>query len=109
MNPLVANYQASIAALCRRYRVARLDLFGSAVSGGFDDQRSDFDFIAEFIDPAPTVDYADRVIDFAASLEEMLGRNVDVVSASALSGSRLERAIAGTRQLVYAESDAVAV
>ncbi|MGH7945445.1 MAG: nucleotidyltransferase family protein [Opitutaceae bacterium] len=109
MIPLVTRQSAAIATLCRRYGVVRLDLFGSATVGAFDNLRSDLDFVAQFANPAPTVDYADRVLDFAAALEALLGRAVDVVSASALSGSRLGRAIADSRQLVYAESDAVAV
>ena len=46
MNPLVANESAAIGALCRRYGVVRLDLFGSATTGAFDHSRSDLDFVA---------------------------------------------------------------
>jgi uncharacterized protein len=37
-----------IAELCRRHRVRRLALFGSAVGEGFDPERSDLDFLVEF-------------------------------------------------------------
>ena len=109
MNPLVAHEAAALATLCRRYGVVRLDLFGSAVSDTFDAARSDLDFVAEFADPAPTVEYADRFLDFANALETLLQRRVDVVSAAAIRGSRLAGEIAATRRLVYAESQPVAV
>ena len=35
-----------LADLCRHHGVVRLEVFGSAVDGTFDAQRSDYDFIA---------------------------------------------------------------
>lgn len=109
MNPLIADQSVSIAALCRRHGVVRLDLFGSAATGAFDPARSDLDFVAEFADPTPTAAYADRFLDFAGELEALLGHRVDVVSESALRGSRLACAIASDRQTIYAESASVVV
>lgn len=109
VNSLVANESAAVAALCHRYGVVRLDLFGSATTNAFDSARSDLDFLAEFAAPAPTVEYADRLLDFADALETLLKRRVDVVSATAIRGSRLADTIAATRQLVYAEPQPAAV
>ena len=109
MNPAVANESAAVAALCRRYGVVRLDLFGSAIGNAFDPARSDLDFVAEFADPSPTAEYADRVLDFSNALEALFKRPVDVVSAAALRASRLARSLAPTRQLVYAERQPAAV
>ncbi|MDO8631137.1 MAG: nucleotidyltransferase domain-containing protein [Phycisphaerales bacterium] len=103
MNSLIANESAAVAALCRHYGVVRLDLFGSATTGAFDRSRSDLDFVAEFADPAPTAEYADRFLDFADALETLLERRVDVVSGAAIRGSRLADEIVATRQLIYAE------
>ena len=80
-----------------------------AATGAFDLSRSDLDFVAEFSEPSPTADYADRVLDFAEALETLFKRRVDVVSATALRGSRLAVEVAATRQLVYAESEPAAV
>ena len=41
---------AEIPDLCRRYGVARLEVFGSAVTDAFDLARSDIDFLIEFDD-----------------------------------------------------------
>ena len=101
MNTVLASHQNEIVALCRSYGVVRLDLFGSAATGGFDDEVSDFDFVADFGVPTPTVKYADRVLGFADALERLLGRRVDVLTAAALGNSRFAQAISASRQSVY--------
>ena len=49
---------AALPALCRRFGVRRLDLFGSAATGRFDPTRSDLDFLVVFEEIPPTA-YAD--------------------------------------------------
>ena len=48
MASVLDAHLAEIPDLCRRFGVARLELFGSAASGAFDPQRSDLDFLVEF-------------------------------------------------------------
>lgn len=50
MNGLVEQNLGAIRALCQKYGVLRLDLFGSAATGAFDPETSDLDFIATFAD-----------------------------------------------------------
>jgi len=47
--------------LCRRFRVTRLELYGSAAEGRFDPAASDLDFLVEFADLEP-VAYADAYL-----------------------------------------------
>jgi len=49
--PLILRRQREIAALCRRYGVHRLALFGSIVGGDFDSASSDVDVVVEFGPP----------------------------------------------------------
>jgi predicted nucleotidyltransferase len=42
-----------VAAICRRFHVRRLEVFGSAAAGEFDPARSDIDFLVEFEPKAP--------------------------------------------------------
>src|SRR5262244_388898 len=44
----IALHRRELRALCRRFHVRRLDLFGSAARGDFDPERSDTDFLVEF-------------------------------------------------------------
>ncbi len=46
MNPLIAQKLPEIAALCKKYRVATMYLFGSATTDRFNDE-SDIDLLTE--------------------------------------------------------------
>lgn len=69
--------------LCRRYRVARLRLFGSSVRDDWDPETSDFDFLAEFSQPPAGMNGFKQLFGFSAELEALLGRPVDVVDWAA--------------------------
>jgi len=86
MLPLIAEHRAEIAALCRRFGVRRLAVFGSAARGAdFDPQRSDVDFLVEFA--AQDGDFA-CFGDFKEALEALLARRVDLVDRKAIEASR---------------------
>ena len=58
MHPDILHKCEAIAALCREYSVARLEVFGSAARGSdFDPARSDADFLVTFT-PAARYDFA---------------------------------------------------
>jgi uncharacterized protein len=78
MIQLVEQHRPEIAALCRKYGVRKLELFGSAASGQFDPTRSDIDFFYEF-DSNPK-NLADRFFGLSEDLEQLLGHSVDLVS-----------------------------
>jgi uncharacterized protein len=48
MTHVIEGRREELAALCRRYRVRRLDVFGSAAAGDFDEESSDVDLLVEF-------------------------------------------------------------
>ncbi len=49
MHPLIAGKRDEIAAIGRRHRVERLEVFGYGARGtGFDLDKSDVDFLVEF-------------------------------------------------------------
>jgi hypothetical protein len=87
MHPDIARQRDVLGALCRRHRVARLEVFGSAArGGGFDPARSDIDFLVTFL-PAARDDLA-GFADFKEVLEALLGRTVDLVEREAVEASR---------------------
>ena len=45
---LIEDNRASLEALCKKYHVSRLEVFGSAADGSFDPEHSDVDFLVEF-------------------------------------------------------------
>jgi predicted nucleotidyltransferase len=108
MTDVVTQHLADIAALCRRYGVRRLDLFGSAATGEFDPETSDLDFVATFADTQSPC-YADRYLDFADALEALFGRPVDVVIDRSIRNPRFRQAVDATRQPVYDDQNTPAV
>jgi uncharacterized protein len=74
-------------ALCRRFGVAQLEVFGSASRGAdFKPERSDVDFLVTFM-PAVRNDLA-AFVDFKEALEALLRRPVDLVEHEAVEASR---------------------
>ena len=104
MNPTIEEHLEAIAALCRDYGVKRLELFGSAASGRFDANTSDFDFVVEFehADTDPRIH--SRYIDFADAMEALLDRKIDLLTDRSLK-PRFRKYIQDQRQLVYESTD----
>ncbi len=94
--PLVDQHDA-IVALCHRYGVDRLEVFGWAANGRFDPKRSDFDFIARF-----AVEFEDSIAEnyfgFCDALEALLGRHVDVMTDRPIENPYLRRAVDSSRR-----------
>lgn len=103
MQACINEKRDDLAAICRRFGVARLEVFGSAARGGdFDPDRSDVDFLVTF-DPAARNDLA-TFVDLKEELEGLLRRPVDLVEREAVEGSRnfiRRRAILSEARSVY--------
>ena len=102
MHAAISDKKDELAELCRRYGVARLEVFGSAARGtDFDPRSSDADFLVEFKledGRAPLRQY----FDFAEALRHTLGRPVALVESGAVRNPYLRAAIERSRELVYA-------
>ena len=52
MHPAIAQHRADISAICKRYRIRRLEVFGSAArTDDFDVEHSDADFLVQYETP----------------------------------------------------------
>ncbi len=104
MHADIAEKRDELIALCRRYDVARLEVFGSAARGvDFDPATSDADFLVEFIPDSRMASLA-QFFDLAEALERLLGRRVDLVERKTLEQSRnyiRRRSILKDAQPVY--------
>lgn len=74
----------AIAEICRKYRIRSLAVFGSFLTSSFDPGRSDIDFLVDFSGETTYTLLSGTQDD----LSELLGRNVDLVSAEALASCR---------------------
>ncbi len=106
MNQIIESKSEALAALCRRYGVRRLELFGSATTEAFDPARSDLDFLVDF--DANPARLFDRYFGLKESLEALYGRDVDLVTVGALKNPYFIEAVNKTRQVLYAAEGAEA-
>jgi hypothetical protein len=102
MHVEIESRREAIAALCRRYSVTRLEVFGSAARGDdFEPARSDADFLVEF-DSNADLSALKQYFGFAEDLKQLLGRPVDLLSAGSIENPYLRAAINRSKELVYA-------
>jgi predicted nucleotidyltransferase len=97
-----ANLSAPMA-LCRRFGVRRLDLFGSAATGRFDPAHSDLDFLVEF-EPMPPSPYAKACRGLREGLEVLFGRPIDLLAEPSLVNPYLRRQIESEKRTLYPPS-----
>ncbi len=100
MHPMITAKLDEVAALCRRYHVRRLDLFGSATTARFDPATSDLDFVVDF-EPGPTFR---EYFEFREALEALFDRSVDLVSARKIINPYFAESVETSRQTIYAVS-----
>jgi len=87
--------------LCRRYCVRRLEAFGSTLRPDFDPQKSDVDLLVEF-EPLAPGKYADTYFDLLEALEQLFGRQVDLVVAAAIRNPYFRESVEREKALLYA-------
>lgn len=101
MYDLTPTDRTRIAELCRRYRVGRLELFGSAARSDFERARSDLDFLVEF-DDGERAPGLEAYFGLKEGLEALLGRPVDLIMPEAVTNPYVQADIARDRTTVYA-------
>jgi len=101
MNRIITDKIPQIEMLCKKYRVAKMYVFGSASIDTFS-ENSDIDFLISFQSDVSLEEYADNYFDLMFELDELFGRNVDLVSEKTLFNPYFIRSIEQTKQLIYA-------
>ncbi|MCE9558586.1 MAG: nucleotidyltransferase domain-containing protein [Armatimonadetes bacterium] len=98
---LECNREA-IEALCRKFHVARLRVFGSALREDWNQESSDFDFLVEYDVSASTLPPLDRLVGFQMALEELLRTKVDAVDWGSARNPHFRKLAEDSAQLFYA-------
>lgn len=102
MIPLDHAIADALAALCRKYAVRRLKLFGSATGESFDPGRSDLDFLVEFDEPPPGMRLGAQFFGLMEELQVVFQRPIDLLEESAIENSRLRRSANAGAVTLYA-------
>ena len=100
MNTVIQEKIYELVEICKKRRVHRLELFGSAAGKDFDSQRSDLDFLVKFEDLQPG-EYADAYFGLLESLQQLFNREIDLVMLSAVKNKYFLQNIQATRTLIY--------
>ena len=101
MHLAIAQHRADISAICQRYQIRRLEVFGSAARGDdFDADHSDADFLVEFSPEAPADLH--RFFGVKSELESLLGRSVDLVEPGSVRNPFVLASINKNREAIYA-------
>jgi predicted nucleotidyltransferase len=102
MNPIIEKHLSELVALCKKYRVERMYLFGSAARGDdFDEATSDFDFLIAFSDKLDVLDRGENFLDLMLELDDLFGREVDLMTEKQLSNPYLIESINKDKKLIY--------
>jgi uncharacterized protein len=99
MVSLIQNSLSQIHELCRKYNVRKLELFGSATNGQFN-EKSDVDFLVEF-EPLKPGTNADTYFGLLFGLEDLLRRKVDLVETRAVKNPYFLAEIEPQRKTIF--------
>lgn len=100
---IIDNEREELIKLCKKYRVAELDLFGSAATGDFDEKKSDIDFLVEF-EKTVTQDRFDNFFNFLEELKKLFNRPIDLVEMGGLRNPYFIEMVNQTKRRIYAAS-----
>ena len=97
----IDQYRDELEKLCHRHHVRRLELFGSAASGKFNQDTSDLDFLVMFEKLEPAA-YADAYLGFYEDLTALFDRRIELVSSTAITNPYFLESIQRNRETLYA-------
>ncbi len=105
MNKLIKSKQRELTALCKKFHVEELEVFGSVTrddfSQGSDAGPSDLDFLVEF-NQAGLVNYADNYFGLLSALQALFSHPIDLIVASSVSNPYFLQSIEQDRTSLYA-------
>jgi uncharacterized protein len=101
LHSLVETHRAELIALCWRFKVRRLELFGSAAGQASDRSLRDLDFLVVFESSSPG-EHANRYFGLLEALEALFGRPIDLVELSAIRNPYFMESIEASRTPLYA-------
>lgn len=90
-----------IIALCKKYKVSKLFVFGSILTDKFN-ENSDVDLLVDFDrSQIDLLDYADNFFGFQFALEKLFNRKVDITENSAVKNPFFRQELDETKTLIY--------
>lgn len=101
MITLIEDNLKAIDSLCKLHQVVKLTLFGSAASEQYS-CLSDIDLLVEFKTDLKPAEYARHYFALRTALEQLLGREVDLLTVTQVKNPYLKTSISNHHELLYA-------
>lgn len=98
---VLEDKQQAIIEACRRFGVARMYVFGSALRDDYRPDDSDIDLLVEF-GPMTPFELVDAYFDLLDELRRILDAPVDLVMSDAVKNRYIAADIERTKRLLYA-------
>ena len=95
---LIERNMQTIIALCQMYKVNKLFVFGSILTERFN-KESDIDLVVDF-NKEDITDYFDNYYNLKDSLQEVLGRKVDLLEEQAIKNPYLRKSVDTSKMLI---------
>lgn len=89
-----------IYALCKKYGVKTLSVFGSILTSRFN-ENSDVDFSATFYPENDPVAAGEKRLQFYIELGDLMGRRIDLVNEDFLKNPYFKAQLEETKQQIY--------
>ena len=100
MQRFIEDKIQKLREICKTYDVKSMYVFGSACTDKFN-KNSDIDILVAFKDIS-IEKYTDNYFELHYKLEQLFGRNIDLLTENSLSNPYLIKSIEETKQLLYA-------
>lgn len=101
MHSIIKQHKQEIVALCERFHVHSLAVFGSTARGDdFDPLQSDADFLIEF-SPNFEMQTLSAYFDLREALAKLLNRSVDLLDPTNIENPYLLRRINKEKEIIY--------
>ena len=101
MNSIIENNLIAINKLCKENRVEKLYVFGSVLNENFN-ENSDIDFIVEFNNKIPLLEYGDNYFELLFAFEDLFSKKIDLITEKSLRNPYFISELNSTKQIVYA-------
>lgn len=103
MNKIIQDQLDTLKALCRRYKVKSLYVFGSVNTPRFT-ENSDIDLLIDFEPDISIEEYTDCFFLLREKLTELFKRKIDLVTRRSLSNPFFIEDVEQSKQLLYGAS-----
>ena len=96
---LIDKNKTDILTLCENHKVKQLFLFGSILSGRFNNS-SDIDMLVQFSN-VDLLDYFDNYMDLKEKFEHLFNRRVDLVENQSIKNPVFRKIVDRDKVLIY--------